>query len=42
MGPNLTGFWTAKETIDKMKRRYYMGKYICKWYDWQGVNVQHV
>ena len=28
-------FYTAKETIDKMKRQIYrMGENICKWYDW--------
>ena len=28
--------WQNEKTI------YWMGENICKWYDWEGINTQHV
>ena len=35
-------FCIAKEIIDKMKMTYWIGENICKWFDWQGINIEHM
>ena len=35
----LKSFYTAKETINQ-KTTYWMEENICKWYDWQGINIK--
>ena len=39
-----TTFCIAKETItiNKTKRTYGLGKKVCKWCDWQGLNLQNL
>ena len=36
----LKTFWTKKETTDKMKRQYWKGDNICKWYAQSWNNIQ--
>ena len=42
MGPNQTFKSLCKEKHKQNEKTYGTGKNVCKWCDWQGVNIQNI
>ena len=42
MGPNQTFKSLCKEKHQQNEKTYGTGKNVCKWCDWQGVNIQNI